>query len=85
MYFGTLYPTEKELGQTDTRSSSYERFIDFFESTSAWVCIGKRTPFNWEPSHLRWGLPLARKDMGKHPIWGWGLPKAWVGMEDGVD
>ena len=30
MYFGTLYPAEEELGQTDTRSSSYEQFIDFF-------------------------------------------------------
>ena len=30
MQFGTLDPIENELGQTDTRSSSYERFIDFF-------------------------------------------------------
>ena len=69
-YLCSLGPSiqRNKKGQTNTRSSSYERFIDFFESTSAWVCIGKRTPFNWGPSRLRWGFP-----------------KAWVGMEDGVD
>ena len=74
---------EKELGQTDTPSTSYERFMDFREHSG--IRLPKAREEVGSQPICGWGLPKAKEEVGNQPILGWGLPKAWVAMEDGVD
>ena len=61
MEFGTPYPTEEEMGQTNTRSSSYERSIE------NWGACRQRLPLS--EVELGRGLPLSEVGLGRGYIW----------------
>ena len=84
MKFGTLYPTEKELGQTDMRSSSYERFIVFFYGEHVGFGFTKSSGLGVHKEVWAWGSERGL-GLGCRKRSGFGTRKRTMGMEDGVD